>query len=386
MTERTQRPAPAGFVLAAGYGTRLAPLTDHVPKPLLPVGGRTLLDHALEALGRAGCRRCGVNTHHLSELIAAQVAGRTDADRIMLFHEPEILGTGGALDGAREFLGQGPDFLLHNGDVRCDVDLGALLAAHRRSSAVATLLLVDDPRFNTVAVADDGAVIDIAGLAEAGATTDSRHLTYAGIGMFERDLLEDIGPGFSSLIDPLVRALMASPGSVRSFAPPGVRWDDLGTLPRYLQAIANEGSGGDSPLAVSAITGHGSDRRFWRLSTTDWSAVAMTSPPDDPEFGRYVAIGRFLAEQDLGAPRILARHDDDRTVLLERPGHAESADGHQALGGIRPAGRAPDPLRTGGGPSARAAGGHAGCPGFVRRGHRPHPGSRHAALGDRLLP
>ena len=304
MGERTQRPAPLGFVLAAGYGTRLAPLTDHVPKPLLPVGGRTLLDHALDALGRAGCHGCGVNSHHLPELVAAQVACRADVERITLFPEKiEILGTGGALDGARNFLGQTPDFLLHNADVRCDADLGALLAAHRRSSAVATLLLVDDPRVNTVTVDGDGNVVEIGGLARADGMPDLRHLTYAGIGAFDRDLLQDIGPGFSSLIDPLVRALTARPGSVRGFLPPGVRWDDLGTLPRYLQAIAVEGPGGDSPLEVAAITGHGSDRRFWRLSTADWSAVAMISPPDDPEYERYVAIGRFLAEQDLGAPR-----------------------------------------------------------------------------------
>ena len=94
----------AVVVLAAGFGTRLAPVTDHVPKPLLPVGGKTLLDHAVDAVTRAGAGPVAVNTHHLADLVAAHLAGRPDAGRFSLSHEPEIMGTGGALDGARAHL------------------------------------------------------------------------------------------------------------------------------------------------------------------------------------------------------------------------------------------------------------------------------------------
>ena len=78
-----------GMILAAGYGTRLAPVTDHLPKPLLPVAGRPLLDHVIENLDRAGIEKIGINTHHLGEMVTEYIAGRPDGDRFNLFPEPE---------------------------------------------------------------------------------------------------------------------------------------------------------------------------------------------------------------------------------------------------------------------------------------------------------
>lgn len=85
-----------GMILCAGYGTRLRPLTDLVPKPLLPVGGRALLDLAVAGLDRAGVGPIVVNTHHLGGQVAAHLAARPDALRFTLSPEAEILGTGGA--------------------------------------------------------------------------------------------------------------------------------------------------------------------------------------------------------------------------------------------------------------------------------------------------
>ena len=74
-----------GMILAAGYGTRLAPVTDHVPKPLLPLGDRTLLDRIIDAFDRVGVHKIGINTHHLGGLVTDHVAGRSDRDRFSLF-------------------------------------------------------------------------------------------------------------------------------------------------------------------------------------------------------------------------------------------------------------------------------------------------------------
>ena len=311
---------PRGMILAAGYGTRLAPVTDHLPKPLLPVPGGTLLDRAIAALDNAGVGEIAVNTHHLAPRITAHLAARPDHERFTICHEPEILGTGGALDGAREFLAAAPGFLLHNGDVLAEVDLAALWRAHAGNGALATLVLVDWPDINSVQVDGDGAVVSIAGQPRA---RDGRHLTYAGIGAFDRSLLADIGPGFSSLIQPLVRALAARPGSVRAWLPTGPGWSDLGTLPRWLETVAGAGivTGGEASLVP--LAGHGSDRRFWRLDTGDWSAVVMQSPPEDTEFARGVAIGRFLADRDLGAPVVLDVHDEQHVLLVEDVGTAD---------------------------------------------------------------
>jgi len=312
---------PRGLILAAGYGTRLAPVTDHLPKPLLPVDGEPLLDRIIAKLLQAGIAPVAVNSHHLGEQVQEHLAAHADNDRLVHFAEPDILGTGGALDNAREFLATTPYFVVHNGDVLCDVELADLLTTHRTSGALATLLLVDWPAVNSVTLGADGVVRHIAGTAAAPPPKPGdRHLTYTGIGVFDRALLDDIGPGFSSLIDPLVRALKQDPQAVRGHAPRNLAWDDLGTLARWLKVAGGDSRTG-AGFSLQRITGHGSNRRFWRLRQRSWSTVAMISPPTDNEFERFLAVGRFLAAHDLGPPRLLAVDEPARTVLMEDLGH-----------------------------------------------------------------
>ena len=324
------------LVLAAGYGSRLAPLTDHRPKPLLPLGERTLLDHAIAALRRASLRHIAVNAHHLAHQVQTHLASRPDAGGITLFHEKEILGTGGALHNAAAFLGQGEHFVIHNGDVHSNADLAALVDSHCRSGALATLLLTDHPPVNSVAVDGAGAVHRIGG-DPAADDPAWRRLTYTGIGVFRRELLEDIGPGFSSLIDPLVRAKDAQPGSVRGCTQAGLAWSDMGTPATYLAALPEGAPSAAGGMTVRAITGHGSDRRFWRLACHDFSCVAMVSPAEDQEYLRFVAVAEWLHAEGLGGPAILAARPQENSVLMEDLGeesllrHTVGADqGRQA--------------------------------------------------------
>lgn len=327
-----------GMILAAGFGTRLAPVTDHLPKPLLPVGKITLLEHATASFDRAGISEVAVNTHHLGEMIAQQLESRPDASRFSIFHETKILGTGGALHGARKFLEVAPHFLVYNGDVLCDVDLAVLVAAHQEHGGLATLLLVDEPRFNTVHVADDGSVVHIEGASTGSLPSGCTSLTYSGIGIFSSRLLDDIGPGFSSLITPLVKAMENDPGCVKGFIPEEIYWNDLGTLPTYLRVcheletcpddypwLCNTGVSAASPLKLNRITGHGSDRHFWRLNTAAWSAVAMQCSKDSAartEFQYQLTIGRFLHTHNLGSAEILSVDEAENTLLMEDLGQA----------------------------------------------------------------
>ncbi len=322
MTDRLR-----GMVLAAGYGTRLAPVTDHVPKPLLTVGGVSLLDRALRTMATAGCEAAAVNTHHLGGMIASHLAAGKTTLPVRLFPEDEILGTGGALHGARDFLAGAPDFLLHNGDVLWGGDLAGLVDRHRRSGAVATLLLTDWPRVNSVAVAPDGAVLTLRGRGVSAAA----HLTYTGIGIFSRAILDDIPPGFSSLVDPVERALQAVPGSVRGVVLPGGRWSDLGTPGRYLRALgpAPESAG---PLRVTPLAGQGSDRRFWRLRAGPWSAVAMLDDTPQDDFSRQVVITEALTEAGLGAAGLLAVDEPERALVMEDLGEKDLWTAAQTLG------------------------------------------------------
>ena len=102
-----------GMVLAAGFGTRLKPLTDTMPKPLIPVAGRCMLDRALDRLEEAGVRNLVVNAHYLADMIALHLSKRPD---IMLSCEDTILETGGGVARALPYLGNDPFFVV-NGDI-----------------------------------------------------------------------------------------------------------------------------------------------------------------------------------------------------------------------------------------------------------------------------
>ncbi|HBH27130.1 MAG TPA: nucleotidyltransferase family protein [Rhodospirillaceae bacterium] len=103
------------FVLAAGRGERMRPLTDRVPKPLAVVAGRTLLDRALDHLAAAGVRRAVVNAHHLADVLAAHLAARAEPPHITLSREDALLDTGGGIARARHHFA-GRDFFVVAGD------------------------------------------------------------------------------------------------------------------------------------------------------------------------------------------------------------------------------------------------------------------------------
>jgi NDP-sugar pyrophosphorylase family protein len=135
------------MVFAAGRGTRLRPLTDARPKALVEVGGQTLLERVMERLVEAGVTEVVINLHHLGEQIPPFIEqhGRFGLRRVAYSDEPVLLGTGGGLKQAAWFFDDGEPFLVHNADVLSTIDLGALLLAHRRCGALATLAVMARP-------------------------------------------------------------------------------------------------------------------------------------------------------------------------------------------------------------------------------------------------
>jgi MurNAc alpha-1-phosphate uridylyltransferase len=103
------------MVLAAGFGTRMRPLTESLAKPLLPLGGKPLLDHALDRLAAAGVERVVVNAHWRAELVQRHVAGRAPPPEVLVTHEPALLDTGGSVAAMLPELGPDPFFVV-NGD------------------------------------------------------------------------------------------------------------------------------------------------------------------------------------------------------------------------------------------------------------------------------
>jgi mannose-1-phosphate guanylyltransferase len=147
------------FLLAAGLGTRLRPITDSTPKCLLRVGDRTLLDIWLDALAAAGVTEVLLNTHHLAVLVREHVAARASGPAVRLAHEPALLGSAGTLLANRDFVDGEEMFLAVNADNLTDFDLDLLVKEHRALDPIATLTLfhAPDPRAcGIVEVAADG--------------------------------------------------------------------------------------------------------------------------------------------------------------------------------------------------------------------------------------
>lgn len=129
------------MVFAAGRGTRLKPLTDSQPKALVEIEGRTLLESVLRRLVEAGVTEAIINLHHFGEQIPPflEKNARFGLRHVAYSEEPELLDTGGGLKKAAAFFDDGQPFFVHNADVLSDIDLHALMTAHRKAGALATL-------------------------------------------------------------------------------------------------------------------------------------------------------------------------------------------------------------------------------------------------------
>jgi mannose-1-phosphate guanylyltransferase len=129
------------LLLAAGLGTRLRPITLTVPKCLVLINGKALLDYWLERLFSAGIERALVNTHWLADVVSEHVGKSPYRDRIDLVHEPELLGTAGTILTNRQWIGDGP-FLVAHADNLTNFDVAGFIAAHRRrpTDCVMTML------------------------------------------------------------------------------------------------------------------------------------------------------------------------------------------------------------------------------------------------------
>ncbi len=219
---------PRAMVLAAGLGTRLAPLTEERPKALCPVGDRPQIDHVLARLAAAGVPGAVVNTHHRAEAFDATWRSRQPLP-VELSHEPAILGTAGGVRRAEALVGEG-EVLVWNADILADLDVGALVGAHRTAGADATLVVSAAASRGTVAVDASGAVrrlrhVDLGG----GVAAD-----YLGIVVLSASTRRALPPEGCLVGDVFVPALEAG-RRLSTFRHAG-SFVDTGSLAAYLEA------------------------------------------------------------------------------------------------------------------------------------------------------
>lgn len=228
---------PSAMILAAGRGLRLLPLTAAVPKPLIEVAGRTLIEHHLQRLAALGTTRVVINLHHLGTAIRRRLGhGEGFGLEIVYSEEPELLETAGGIIQALPLLGAEP-FLLVNGDIYCDFDPAAL--APLAEGIQAHLLMVPRPSWQEQGDFDLGA--PVAGSAVCRLRGDGEGtLTYAGMARYHPHLFAGLAGGFRPM-RPVLEAAIAA-GRVSGEVHAGL-WEDIGTLERLAALRRRLGTG-----------------------------------------------------------------------------------------------------------------------------------------------
>jgi mannose-1-phosphate guanylyltransferase len=179
------------FLLAAGVGSRLRPITEVTPKCMLAIGGRPLLDIWLDAFDRAGVDEVLVNMHHLPDVVRRHLATHEGSPGVRAVYEPELLGSAGTLVANRQWVDGEELFLACNADNLTDYDLRSLVDAHPEHGAIATLTVFHSPNPSAGGVVEldaDGRVIGF----EEKPSQPVSDLTNAGMYAFHPSVLDEI--------------------------------------------------------------------------------------------------------------------------------------------------------------------------------------------------
>lgn len=222
------------MILAAGLGTRLRPLTLVRPKVLVPVAGVPVLDFWVEQLHLAGFEAIAVNAFHLGKELAAEIGSRNWPIPVEVRIEPVLLGTGGGIANVVDFF-EGAPFVVVNGDIVCRVQWEAILDRYRNSEGSVCLLLHDCPKFNNVAVDEDGFILGFGKEAfeMKAAGRNVRLQAFSGIHLMVPEIFADLRPGEPADILTIYRKLIRAGKPPRALHSPGIFWREMGAMESY---------------------------------------------------------------------------------------------------------------------------------------------------------
>ena len=323
------------FVLAAGLGTRLRPLTLETPKPMLPLWERPMLARTLDMLALWGVREVLVNLHHAPGPILRYLAAQPfPALRISAVFEPVILGTGGALRNAAWFIDQ--PFWLLNADVVADLDPRPLLRAWQKQKPLAACWMTEDAGPKTVRC-ENGLIVDFH-------DKERGHATFCGLQLLDERILPFIAKaGFDTLVAAYRRAQEKRHRIAGVFVPDSF-WADIGAPAQYVQAHRDTarrlGRAGESfvlpaaavltpreqrllalapePLTpVEVLPPRGSSREFFRLRDGKHSRILIRWSSARPDNRLYARHTRFLESIGIPVPRLLRDAPRDHFLAIE---------------------------------------------------------------------
>jgi mannose-1-phosphate guanylyltransferase len=220
------------FILGAGLGMRLRPLTEKRPKPLLPLRGRPAITYAMDHLLGCGIKRFIINTHHCQEVYREYFPENTWRGTPILFrHEPVLLETGGGVKNIEDLLDEDQTILCYNGDILSDLPLEPLIEAHMHGNAEATLALRSQGPLLNVDIDAGGAICDIRNTT---GNAGIRKCLFTGIYALEKSFLQYLEPGkIESIITPFLKRIEDGSGSIRGIVLDEGSWFDIGSVEAY---------------------------------------------------------------------------------------------------------------------------------------------------------
>jgi NDP-sugar pyrophosphorylase family protein len=215
------------FVLGAGLGTRLRPLTVEWPKPLLKAGGRPVIAYAFDRLAELGVARIIVNTHHLAHRYEEVFPDRRWRDVELVFrYEAELLETGGGIKNIEDLV-VGESLLIYNGDIVSTLPLRRLLDGHRQAGNEATLALRSSGGPLHIALAEDGRLADIG---EALGAAPGPRFLFSGIYVIERPFFARLTAGKKESVIPTFLAMIRAGDRIGGVVIDEGEWSDIGAL------------------------------------------------------------------------------------------------------------------------------------------------------------
>jgi len=233
-----------GFILAAGFGTRLKPITDTIPKALVPVCGEPLLSHNLRRLHKSGIfSAIGVNSHYLHEQME-QFQQKSSVPFQLFYESEKIRGTGGALDFAREFLSGDDAFLVANVDILHKFDIVDLSTRFMNSGRICSLVSVPVKSEGTV-LYDSGSNDFLGVSSQKSSYPQANEAQFTGVTFYKREFLNYVNSDDFSVIPIWQRA--AAAGDVPNIIVPQASaswWMDIGTHETLSQIESSVKNGG----------------------------------------------------------------------------------------------------------------------------------------------
>ncbi|HPE06768.1 MAG TPA: nucleotidyltransferase family protein [Smithellaceae bacterium] len=220
------------FILGAGLGTRLRPLTEYMPKPLLPIGGRPMITYAMEHLQAVGIQKFIINTHHCPEKYAEVFPdGNWQGIPITFRHEPLLLDTAGGIKNIEDLITQDKRILVYNGDIITNLPIAPLIDRHFELKTEVTLALRSHGPLLNVNIDSRGFICDMRDRLH---NPGVQRCLFAGIYVVETNFLRQLTAGkIESIVLPLIESIQQNPRSVGGMVIDEGFWYDLGTIEEY---------------------------------------------------------------------------------------------------------------------------------------------------------